>query len=81
MYFVYIVENVKDKLYIGFTSDLEKRVKSHNNPLSKDWTKNKGPWNLIYKEEFVDKLGAQKRERYLKSLKAGQRIKKILKII
>ncbi|MCK5471962.1 GIY-YIG nuclease family protein [Candidatus Gracilibacteria bacterium] len=82
MYFVYLIENFEGRIYIGFTSNLSLRLKRHNNIDSRErrWTKNKGRWRLIYSEEFVTKNEAMKREKYLKSLKAGQKIKKILDI-
>jgi len=42
MYFVYIIQNHRNRLYIGHTQDLEKRLLGHNNNRS-PFTKNKGP--------------------------------------
>ena len=68
-YFVYVLYSEKsDKIYIGMTSDLEKRIFAHNN-LPKGWTKNFRPWELIYSEEFDTKSKALKREKELKSHK------------
>ncbi|EKE28605.1 MAG: Excinuclease ABC, C subunit [uncultured bacterium (gcode 4)] len=80
MWKLYIIENPELKLYIWVTGDLDKRIKSHNSDITKDWTKNKWPWELIYTEEYEIKCEALKREKTLKSLKAWQRIKKILNI-
>ncbi|HEY5713753.1 MAG TPA: GIY-YIG nuclease family protein, partial [Candidatus Gracilibacteria bacterium] len=80
MYSVYLIENEKGKIYIGCTAGLEKRLESHNRPAGPDWTQGKGPWKLIHKEPFPSESEALKRESHLKSLKAGQRIKKILSI-
>lgn len=30
MYYVYILQLIDDSLYIGFTTDLKKRIKNHN---------------------------------------------------
>ncbi|MGD9930821.1 MAG: GIY-YIG nuclease family protein, partial [Mangrovibacterium sp.] len=45
-YHVYVLYSEKfDKIYVGMTSDLEKRVFAHNH-LPKGWTKNFRPWSL-----------------------------------
>ncbi|MFA4890357.1 MAG: GIY-YIG nuclease family protein [Candidatus Paceibacterota bacterium] len=78
-YFVYILYSLKDKkLYVGCTSDLENRIKKHNdgNVIS---TKNRRPLVLIHSENFQDKAGAFNRERFLKSLWGGRTKRKVLK--
>ncbi len=75
MFYVYILENQNKKLYIGASENVEKRLEYHNKPTGSDWTQGKGLWKCIYTEEFSSKFEALKREKYLKSLKAGQRIK------
>ncbi len=78
-YFVYILQNPEGKLYIGQTNNLERRIEEHNNP---NYTKSyytkriKGPWKLIYKEEYNTRSEAMLRERYLKSGTGRRWIKK-----
>lgn len=79
MYAVYILENLDEKIYIGSTQDIERRVITHNSDGHR-WTSGKGPWKLIHSESYDARGQAMQREKYLKSLKAGQRIKKILHI-
>ncbi|MBI4833806.1 MAG: GIY-YIG nuclease family protein [Planctomycetes bacterium] len=70
MYYVYILESVTSKkYYIGYTNNLETRLNSHNNGLQR-WTRNKGPWKLVYSEQFDDKRTAILRERELKNKKS-----------
>ena len=67
MFFVYIIESAVDNsFYIGQTKDLIKRVKYHNEGLSK-YTSKKTPWKLVYSEEFNTRTEAIKRERFLKN--------------
>jgi putative endonuclease len=75
MYYVYILKSKKNnKLYKGFTNDLKRRIKEHN--LGKStFTKNNGPWQLIYYEAFISKNDAQREELFLKSGKGRKRIK------
>ncbi len=66
-----------EKYYIGVTSDIIKRLEYHNSGANRS-TKNKGPWVLIYQEEYADKSDAWKRERQIKSYKGGNAFKKLL---
>ncbi|OIP57244.1 MAG: excinuclease ABC subunit C [Candidatus Levybacteria bacterium CG_4_10_14_0_2_um_filter_36_16] len=78
MYYVYILKSEKDKsLYTGYTKDLKKRYKEHNNGLSKA-TKSRRPYQLIFYEAFVNMKDAKKREEYLKSGWGLRSIKKML---
>ena len=79
-YYTYLLENLDEIIYIGSTSNLELRVKNHNDSSQRGWTKKRGPWKLIYFEEFSTRSEAVVREKFLKKLKAGKRIKEILKI-
>jgi len=77
MYYVYIIENTSLRRYIGVTSNLEERLKKHNQSGTK-WTKHKGPWYLLYKEEFNNKQDAMLRERKIKSYKGGEAFKRLV---
>lgn len=67
-FFVYVIYSRKaGKKYTGFTTDLDRRLYQHNHNLLGTFTKNKGPWELIYYEEFDLKADALKREKYLKT--------------
>jgi len=46
----------------------------HNRGAQKS-TAHKGPWNIIYKEEYQGRQEAVARERYLKSLKSSKYIR------
>ena len=67
MYYVYLLKitGIKDKnFYIGYTSDLKKRVAKHKNGDVKT-TKGRNP-KLIYYEAYQDKYIALKREKGIK---------------
>ena len=69
MFIVYILKSkVSNGYYIGYTTDIEKRLQYHNNGLNKS-TRNKKPWILVYKEQYVSKSEALKREIFLKRQK------------
>ena len=68
MYTVYaLYSQSHNKIYIGYTSDLNARLISHNQLATKGWTINFRPWTLIHLEEFPSKAQAMKREKELKS--------------
>lgn len=79
MYYVYILKSLKNgKLYKGLTSDLKRRIKEHNAGNS-SFTRQNGPWKLIYYECFSNKYDAQREELFLKTGKGRERIKYLLK--
>lgn len=79
MHFVYILQSEKDeRLYIGFTDNIERRLKEHNEGKSKS-TKPFRPNKLVYYEAFFDKKDAKAREVYLKSGWGKRTINKLLK--
>ncbi|WP_424964245.1 GIY-YIG nuclease family protein [Ekhidna sp.] len=68
-YWVYMLRSEKDRsFYIGYTSNLENRVKKHQLGYSR-YTRTKRPWKLVYFETFDLKSEAIKRERFLKDQK------------
>ncbi|CAN5218565.1 hypothetical protein BH09BAC6_BH09BAC6_12070 [soil metagenome] len=68
MFTVYVLYSKSyDKIYIGFTSNLEQRLLSHNELGKKGWTINFRPWQLIHKEVFQLKPDTMKREKQLKT--------------
>ncbi|MBV5282725.1 MAG: GIY-YIG nuclease family protein [Paludibacter sp.] len=79
MFTVYVLHSpIHNKIYIGFSSDIEKRLFAHNHPSNKGWTKSFQPWTLIHSEEFETKADAMLREKQLKSSKGRLFIKDII---
>ena len=73
MHYVYILQSMKNKsLYIGCTSDLNKRVQEHNKGESFH-TKKYMPWRLVYFEGYCTKVDAYSREQSLKLHAQGLR--------
>jgi putative endonuclease len=78
MYYVYILQSLKDKgLYIGFTTDLKKRFKEHQEGKSVA-TKGRIPFKLVHYQAFVDKNDAISTEKYLKTTREWERIHRML---
>ena len=66
MYYVYILQSLKDKrLYVGYSNDLKKRIEEHNKGKVKS-TSTRRPLKLICYEAYLTKKEAMHREKYLK---------------
>ena len=63
-----MLENAKDRHYIGITTEPSRRLAEHNSGSTRS-TRAFGPWKLIYQEEFDSRQDACKREWYLKHAK------------
>ena len=67
MFYTYVLKSKKDnKLYIGYTNNLKRRIEEHNSGLVKS-TAYRIPLELIYYEACVNKYKAIKREKYFKT--------------
>ena len=66
-FYVYMLRSNSKKsvTYVGYTNDLEKRVKLHNSGKGAKFTRGR-QWKLIYKEFFKSKNKAISREYYIK---------------
>ena len=68
-YYVYLIVSfsLKNRLisYVGYTNNLEKRLKLHNTSKGAKFTKGK-KWIIIYKKKFTTKSSAMKGEYKLK---------------
>ena len=79
MFTVYVLHSEKHgKIYVGYTSNLEERLKSHNELGKKGWTIKFRPWILVYTETRESKAAAMLREKQLKSAKGREFIRKII---
>lgn len=65
MFYIYIIQNESNKIYVGFSSNLDQRLYDHNRGKS-EYTEHKGPWELIYYEVYLSKTDAMRREKTLK---------------
>ena len=78
MFFVYVLQSLKDsKYYIGHTEDLKRRLEDHNRGKSQS-VKTRGPFKIVYKEEYPVRLEAIRREGQIKKYKGGEAFKKLL---
>ena len=59
-------KSIKTVTYVGYTNNLEKRIKLHNTGKGAKFTRGR-KWVLIYKEKFKSKKEAISREYYIKN--------------
>lgn len=75
MHYIYIVECRDNTLYTGYTTDLDKRIKTHNSKKGAKYTRGRTPVVLKYYEEFDNKADAAKRESQIKKLKRAKKLR------
>ena len=67
MFTVYVLKSASNgRHYVGQTEDLERRLLEHHTGLAK-YTRNRGPWRIVYQEQYSARAEAMKKERFLKS--------------
>ena len=68
MNYTYIVECSDGSFYTGWTNDLERRMKAHNEGRGAKYTKSRRPVKLAYFETFRTKEEAMSRECQIKQM-------------
>ncbi len=74
-YFVYLVECRDKSYYCGYTSDLKKRIETHNKGTGAKYTSKRRPVRLIYNEKFETRSDAMKREHQIKKFSRKEKEK------
>lgn len=79
MFKIYVLKSLKNgKHYIGYTGkDLLERLHEHNRRTN-IWTRQNGPFQLIYSEQCETKTAAIKREHFLKTGYGRKQLKELL---
>lgn len=78
-YYVYVLRSLNtDRLYVGYTNDLRKRLQKHNRGLNFS-TKPHKPWQIIHYEAYRNQKDAKRRENYLKTNQGSRLLKRMLK--
>ncbi|MBU3089050.1 GIY-YIG nuclease family protein [Clostridium gasigenes] len=78
MNYMYILKCSDSSLYTGWTNDLDKRFKVHSQGKGAKYTKGRLPVELVYFEEFDNKIEAMKREYEVKQLTRKEKQKLII---
>ena len=74
MFYVYVIQaEVDQRFYLGYSSDLKRRVKAHNQGANKSTKYSQ--WRLVYYEAYQSESYARQREA---SLKRNERMRSFL---
>ena len=78
MSFVYVLRSVRTgRTYVGFSAHPRYRLEQHNEGVTKS-TKGRGPWELVYEDGLATRPEAMRRERYFKTGKGREELRRIL---
>lgn len=75
MNYTYIVKCKDGTLYTGWTNNLEKRIKDHNDGKGAKYTKSRRPVILAYYETFETKEEAMRREYAIKQMPRAEKLR------
>ena len=73
MYYVYMIQNSKGKLYIGVTANLKDRIYYHNTKQGAQFTKSKSKFSLVFYESYKTLAEARKREIQIKKWRRNKK--------
>ena len=72
-HFFYVVKCKDNSWYAGYTNDLHKRVKTHNDGKGAKYTKVRRPVELIFAESFSTNREAMQAEYYFKKTNSEEK--------
>lgn len=73
MYYTYIVQCSDGTYYTGYTTDINNRIRVHNQKKGAKYTRSRTPVVLMYHEEHKTKSDAMRREAAIKKLTREQK--------
>lgn len=65
-FFVYILRNPQNKLYVGQTNNLDERLTQHRGSKAAKFTRDHQHFKLVYSEKQPSLLDAMRREKQIK---------------
>ena len=74
---VYMLECSDNSIYTGITNNLEERLKKHQSGNGAKYLRGRLPIKLVYKENFINRSEATKREIYIKKMNRKEKKKLI----
>lgn len=77
MYYIYILLCNDNSLYTGYTKDLKKRLKDHNEGNGSKYVRSRLPAKVIYQEKYKTKSEAMKREIEIKGWSREEKIEQL----
>jgi len=74
-WFVYIVQCSDNTLYTGISTDVDKRIKTHNKKIGAKYTRSRVPVILKYYKEYNNRSEASIEEYRIKQLSRKEKLK------
>lgn len=72
--YFYVLECADGSLYTGYTTDLEKRLATHNQGKGAKYTRSRLPVSLLYHESYASKSQAMSAEALFKRKKRADKL-------
>lgn len=76
-HYFYVVSCKDESLYAGYTNDLERRIRLHNEGKGAKYTRGRGPVRLVFTKKYPTKSEALKAEYAFKQLKRKEKVQYI----
>jgi len=73
-WYVYIIKCKDGSLYTGITTNIERRLSEHGTKKGAKYTRNKGPFEILYTSKYNNRSEATKEECRIKKLKRIDKI-------
>ena len=73
IWFVYMLRCKDNSIYTGITNNLDNRIETHMSGNGSKYLRGRLPVELIYKEDFLNRSTASKREIEVKKLKKKEK--------
>lgn len=77
MYFVYMIKNLENDLYIGITDNPERRLLEHNSKRGANFTKERNQFKIVFLEKYKTLSESRKREIQIKKWRRDKKEKLI----
>lgn len=77
MWYVYIIQCADNSLYTGITTDVSRRVKTHNEKSGGSYTRIRTPVKLVYQESHPNRSSALRREAQIKKWSRAKKLARI----
>jgi predicted GIY-YIG superfamily endonuclease len=80
-WWVYLLECGDGTLYTGITNDVERRLRLHAAGKGARYTRGRGPFRLLWTEEWPDRSAASRREREVKGLTRQAKLRLAMAVV
>ena len=80
-WFFYVLSCKDQTLYTGVTTDIDRRLKEHNQKKGAKYTRGRTPVSLLYYREMKNRSTAQKLENSFKKLSRDKKLKRLTEFV